>query len=96
MAEKKVQMDEKDLKKLNEIQEEFDELTYDLGRTQLNIMQAREELENHKEEKDKIEEEMNDLRKKYQSVSRDLHKKYGPGVFDSETGELIERKDDID
>lgn len=96
MAEKKVQMDEKDLKKLNQIQEKFDKLTYDLGRTQLNIMQAREELENHKEDKDEIKEEMNELRKKYQSVSRELHKKYGSGVFDSETGELIERKDDID
>lgn len=90
-----VKMDEKDLQKLNEIQESFDKLTYELGKTQLNIMQAREQLENHKEEKDRIQEEMNELRKKYQSVSRELHKKYGSGVFDSETGELVQRQEEI-
>lgn len=83
-------MEEADLKKIQDIQEEYDKLTFELGRVALEENQVQEQMNEVKKKRSKVESEIDQLEKKYQKVTKKLHQKYGTGLFDSKTGELID------
>lgn len=90
MADEELKMDEKDLERIKSIQEEFDKLTYELGKVSLKEIEAQKSLNEAKSEKSEVESKIEDLRDQYDKLTRKLHKKYGSGLFDSRTGEKLE------
>jgi len=84
-------LDEKDLQKIKDLQTEYEDLIFELGKVTMKEKRAKETLNQVEREKNEVESQLDELNKKHEKLSRELHKKYGTGFFDSESGEILNR-----
>lgn len=88
MAEHKISDDV--LEQLKQLQEKFMELTINLGKGSLERINTKKRLEKINSNIDEMENNYDVLLKEQDDIIDTLHKQYGDGQVDLETGKFIQ------
>ena len=87
MAEKQViKVSEEELKKIRDLRQSYQDITYQLGQTEFQITDLTKILKDLTEAKNKVISQYDELKKLERTHFEELNKKYGMGSLDVETG----------
>ena len=76
-------------KRLNNLQEQIYDLTFEYGRQDFYIRALEEELEEEKSKKREIRQELEDVKSDHDDFMREIYKKYGDVGVDPESGKIL-------
>jgi len=76
-------------KRLNDLQDQIYDLTFEYGRQNFYISALEDELENEKEEREDIKQELETVKSEHDDFMREIYKKYGDVGIDPESGKIL-------
>ena len=87
MSEKQViNIDEKDIERVNKFRSDFAEVTARIGEVEVERLNAEMILKNIEDAKDNLSEQFKSMRNEEVAITNEFKEKYGNGEFDIENG----------
>lgn len=79
---------QEELNEIKKLQQFYNQIIFDLGRTEAQLINLQNQIDLAVNEKDKLVKDLKTLEEKEIQLSKDLQNKYGQGVINIETGEI--------
>jgi hypothetical protein len=81
-----INIDEKDIERVNKFRGDFAEVTAKIGEIEVERLNAKMILKNIDEAKENLSEQFSSMRNEEIQITNDFKEKYGNGEFDIENG----------
>ena len=81
-----INIDEKDIERVNKFRSDFAEVTAGIGEIEVERLNAQMILKNIEEAKENLSEKFKSMRNDEVQITNDFKEKYGNGEFDIENG----------
>jgi len=76
-------------KRLNNLQDQIFDLTFEYGRQNFYIDALKQELEDEKNDREEIRQELEEVKSEHDDFMREIYRKYGDVGVDPESGEIL-------
>lgn len=87
MAEK---LTNSERERLDDLRTSLNNKVMSYGRQKYIVEQIEDQLENERQDANKISEEISEIEEEYDNFVRNLYEKYGDVAIDLDTGEIVE------
>lgn len=76
-------------RRLNDLQDQIYDLTFEYGRQNFYIDALKDEIDEEKENREEIKQELREVKSKHDDFMREIYKKYGDVGIDPESGKIL-------